>query len=108
MGVGAVQTDTIEYGAVTEKVVSEEIRSELLTTTVEKFVEIPEVVVKKVAVPVVVETVVEKKVKKILQQVPEIQVTQVEDVVYKPVIQEVEKESDASCDPNGNHHPAEA
>merc|ERR1711897_122992 len=78
------------YGAVTESV-TETIVPEKTFTTVEKYVEIPEVVVRKQVVPEVVETIVEKKVKQIIQEVPEIQIQQVVEEVVVPQIQEAVK-----------------
>merc|ERR1719439_210481 len=78
------------YGAISETV-TETIVPERSFATVEKCVEIPEMVVRKQVVPEVVETIVEKKVKQIIQEVPEIQVQQVVEEVVVPQTQEVVK-----------------
>merc|ERR1711865_832885 len=87
--VGA-QTQFGGYGAITQQV-TETIVPEKSFTTVEKYVEIPEMVVRKQLVPEVVETIVERRVKQIIQEVPEIQIQQVVEEVFVPQIQEVIK-----------------
>merc|ERR1719162_557751 len=83
--VGA-QTQFGGYGAITQSV-TETIVPEKSFTTVDKYVEIPEMVVRKQLVPEVVETIVERRVKQIIQEVPEIQIQQVVEEVFVPQIQ---------------------
>ena len=71
--------------------VFETVVPEVIKTTGQKFIEVPQMVVTKQLVPEVVETVVEKKFKKIVQEVPEIQIQYVEQVVPIPQVQEVIK-----------------
>merc|ERR1719487_2726456 len=71
--------------------VYETVIPEKTLTTVQKYVEIPEMVVRKQVVPEVIETVVERKVKQVVQEVPQIQVERVEQEVVVPQVQEVVK-----------------
>merc|ERR1719478_1026870 len=90
MGTQILGTQQYLAGGVTQQVY-ETVIPEKQFTTVEKYIEIPEMVVRKQVVPEVIETVVERKVKQIVQEVPQIQVEQRIEEVLVPQVQEVVK-----------------